>query len=375
MSSSEPTAPVERTVLVVDDSAFMRRVIAELVDGCPGFRTVGTARDGLEAVQLVHTLAPDVVTLDVAMPVLDGLQALGYIMSEAPRPVVMLSAGGGGVGEGEALTVRALELGAVDFVPKPSGAISLDLPAVRDRLHAALRAAACTNLGGVRVLARPARAAARGETRPTRPVDGPAARAAARVVVVAVSTGGPSALAQVLPALARDLDAAVLVAQHMPPGFTESLARRLDALCAMRVTEARHGETLRAGRVYLARGGAHLRVGRDESGLPVAVVDESAAVWGVRPAADLLFASAAEQFGAATLGVVLTGMGRDGAEGLRAVRAAGGRAVVQDRASSVVYGMPHAALELAGADRVVPLADVARAIGELAAALPVRSAA
>ena len=354
-------------MLVVDDSAFMRRVISEMVDACPGFRTVGTARDGAQALQLVHALDPDVVTLDVAMPVLDGLQALGYIMSEAPRPVVMLSAGADTI-DGASPTVRALELGAVDFVPKPSGAISLDFGAVRERLHGALRAAACTNLGGVRVLARPVLAAHSGAQRQE--------QAARRVVVVAVSTGGPSALAQVLPALPPDLDAAVLVAQHMPPGFTASLARRLDSLSAMRVTEVEGGETLVGGRVYLARGGAHLRVARGgrDGAPPVAALDEGAPVWGVRPSADLLFASAVEHFGAATLGVVLTGMGRDGAEGLAAVRLAGGRALVQDRASSVVYGMPHAALERAGADRVLPLRDVARAIVELVAELPERAA-
>jgi two-component system chemotaxis response regulator CheB len=356
----------ERSVLVVDDSAFMRRVISEMVDACPGFRTVATARDGAEALRLVHALDPDLVTLDVAMPVLDGIQALGYIMSEAPRPVVMLSAGVDATLDGESPTVRALELGAVDFVPKPSGAISLDFAAVRERLHGALRAAACTNLGGVRVLARPVMTA-------PAPAGG-RARAATRVVVIAVSTGGPSALAQVLPALPPDLDAAVLVAQHMPPGFTASLARRLDSLCAMRVTEAEHGEPLLGGRVYLARGGAHLRVARGDDGAPVVAVDDGPPVWGVRPCADLLFASAASLFGNSALGVVLTGMGRDGADGLRAVRDAGGRAVAQDRGSSVVYGMPHAALERAGADRVVALRDVARAIVELVAALPERTA-
>jgi two-component system, chemotaxis family, protein-glutamate methylesterase/glutaminase len=366
MSSSDtvPAPAAERTVLVVDDSAFMRRVISEMVDACPGFRTVGTARDGADALRLVHALDPDVVTLDVAMPVLDGLQALGYIMSEAPRPVVMLSAGADTI-DGGSPTVRALELGAVDFVPKPSGSISLDFGAVRERLHGALRAAACTNLDGVRVLARPV-AAAPGAARVRE-------RPASRVVVVAVSTGGPSALAQLLPPLPPDLDAAVLVAQHMPPGFTASLARRLDSLCAMRVSEAEAGEPIIGGRVYVARGGAHLRIARGPGGTPVVALDEGPPVWGVRPSADLLFASAAELFGASALGVVLTGMGRDGAEGLAAVRAAGGRAVVQDRASSVVYGMPHAALERAGADRVLPLGDVARAIVELVGALPERA--
>jgi two-component system chemotaxis response regulator CheB len=348
-------------VLVVDDSAFMRRLVAELVEECEGFRVVGTARDGEDALRQLHALAPDVVTLDLAMPGLGGLAVLGYIMSEAPRPVVVLSAErASGTGDDPAL--RALELGAVDFVPKPSGAISLDLGAARGRLHDALRAAADMNVGGVRVLARSAPRARTRETGRAVP--------ARRVVAIAASTGGPSALAQVLPAFPRALDAAVVVVQHMPRGFTRSLAARLATLSALGVSEARDGEPLHAGHVYVAPAGWHLRVARDAAGLARATLDEGASVWGVRPAADLLFASVAETFGPSAVGVVLTGMGRDGAAGLRAMRGAGARAVVQDEAPRVVPGMPRAAIAVAGCDRVLSVGDVASGVTTLLSDVP-----
>ena len=237
-------------MLVVDDSAFMRRVIGEIIDGSPDFQVVGTARNGHEAIRQIHALEPDIVTLDVEMPELDGLQTLGYIMSEAPRAVVMLSAAGtqGGVD----LTLRCLELGAVDFVRKPSGPISPDLASVADTLLDALRAATQVNLKGVQALARP-----RFVTQP------PAVRErseATVAVAIATSTGGPRALAEVIPALPGDLLAAVLVVQHMPAGFTRSLANRLDGMSELRVTEAEHGEPVVVNRVYLAPGGLHMRV-------------------------------------------------------------------------------------------------------------------
>ena len=347
-----------RTVLVVDDSAFMRRMVSDLIAADPRFRVVGVARDGRAALAAVHRLDPDIVTMDVEMPTLDGLAALGYIMSEAPRPVVMLSAAG--AGDGADLTLRALELGAVDFVRKPSGPISLDLERVRERLFAALEAASCVNLRGVPMLARP-------------PVPGSAVarppRPAHAAVVVAASTGGPRALAELIPQLAATLDAAVLVAQHMPRGFTRSLAERLDGMSALRVSEAVHGEPIERDHVYIAPGGSHLVVAL-EAGVPVARLDDGPPLWGVRPSADPLFRSAAAAFGRQTVGVVLTGMGRDGADGLQAVRAAGGLALVQDEASAIVFGMPRAALAQGGADQVVPLHDMARAVTAALAARP-----
>lgn len=352
----------ERTVLVVDDSAFMRRLISELVDSEPGFRVVGTAADGREALHRVYELEPDLITLDVEMPGLDGLQVLGYVMSETPRPVIMLSAM---TTDGAAdLTIRALELGAVDFVRKPSGPISLDLERVRGRLVAALHAAAEVNLAGVPVLARPSagahsRARAGGSSDFVSPRA--AATAATRVVVVAASAGGPRALAEVVPQLPSPLGAAVVIVQHMPRGFTASLARRLDGLSALQVAEARDGERILADRVYLAPGGSHVRVAM-EDGVARLRLEQTPPVWGVRPAADPLFQSAAAAFGARSVGVVLTGMGRDGSDGLRAVREAGGLGIVQDAATATVHGMPRAALATAGADRVAALGDVADSI-------------
>jgi two-component system chemotaxis response regulator CheB len=344
-------------VLVVDDSAFMRRVIADMVDSAaPEFRVVGTARDGADALRQIHTLEPDIVTLDIEMPVLDGIAALERIMATAPRPIVMLSAAGGG--DSADLTIKALELGAVDFVRKPSGPVSLDLNTVRERLLSALRAAAMVNPRSVALLS-----SSTGTMGAPPDGDGDGAD---WVVVIAASTGGPRALAEIIPGIPRDLGAAVLVVQHMPGGFTRSLAHRLDLTSALRVREATSDEVIVRDRVYVAPGGYHMRVTRG-SGRATIALDSGPPIWGVRPAADPLFRSAAEAFGRRSVGVVLTGMGRDGAQGLRAIRDAGGQAVVQDQMTSIVFGMPQAALSVAGADRVVPLPEVATAISDLVA--------
>jgi two-component system, chemotaxis family, protein-glutamate methylesterase/glutaminase len=345
-------------VLVVDDSAFMRRLTSQIIDDSGEFGVAGTARNGYDALKQIHALDPDIVTLDVDMPELDGLSALGYIMSETPRPVVMLSAGT--TNGGHAATLRALELGAVDFVLKPSGSISLDLRMISDRLLTALRGAADANMSGLRMLARPA-------------LDGLSSRAdvvshATCAVVIASSTGGPRALSAIVPQLPRGLQAAVLVVQHMPAGFTKSLAQRLDTVSPIRIDEAEHGEPVVHGRMYVAPGGYHMTV-RDEGEGPFIALDTSPPLWGVRPAADLLFRSAADLFGASTVAVVLTGMGRDGAEGTRVVREAGGRALIQDRETATIFGMPQAALQCAGADRVVPLTGIGNCIAELVEAL------
>ena len=363
------------TVLVVDDSAFMRQLISQIIDASGEFRVAGTARNGIDALRKVHALGPDLVTMDVDMPELDGLDALGYIMSETPRPVVMLSAAT--TRSGHDVTLRALELGAVDFVRKPSGAISLDLARIGDRLLAALRAAAQANVGGVRMLSvprlpqrgTPARATAvispiassapQAPPRPPLPGTG-----ATRIVAIAASTGGPRALAEVVPSLPRQLGAAVLVVQHMPAGFTRSLAQRLHALSKLPVAEAEAGEPVLSDRVYLAPGGMHMTVAGARGAATIAL-DQTPPVWGVRPSADPLFHSVATRFGAEVVAVVLTGMGRDGADGVRAIRQAGGRAVLQDRTTSTIFGMPNAALQLAGADRVTGLSDIGRSIVEL----------
>ena len=341
------------SVLVVDDSAFMRKLVSELIDGSGDFRVIGTARHGLDALQRVQTLQPDIVTLDIEMPELDGLGALERIMRESPRPVVMLTAASGA---GDEMALRALERGAVEFVRKPSGPISLDLVTIRDQLMAALRAAAEVNLAGVHgsVLS------ASREPAPERAAGG----TARFLIAIAASTGGPRALAELVPALPAQLDASVLIVQHMPPGFTMTLAARLNSLSALTVREAAHGETVEPGHAYLAPGGKHMRV-QSVGHTRVIVLDDTPPVWGVRPSADPLFRSVAECAGPSAIGVVLTGMGRDGAAGLRAIRDAGGSGIAQDRESSIIFGMPQAAAAAGGASTVLPLASIAAALAEM----------
>lgn len=344
------------TVLVVDDSAFMRQLISEMVESNGEYRVVGTAADGMEALEQIRSLAPDIVTMDIEMPRLDGLEALEQIMKEMPRPVVMLSAAGSE--RGNKMTLRALDRGAIEFVRKPSGPISIDLLTVREQLIAALNAARAVNMTGVRTPARPAARVA-----PDQPAKKSVA-AATRVVAIAASTGGPRALGEIIPHLPENLGAAVVIVQHMPREFTRTLSHRLDAMSPLPVSEAEDGESLREDHVYIAPGGYHMLVA-GEAGNATIILDNSPTVWGVRPAADPLFASVAESFGAAAIGVILTGMGRDGAEGLVKIRAAGGIGVVQDRDSSIIYGMPQAALALAGADRVAAVQDMPRVIRDL----------
>ena len=341
------------SVLVVDDSAFMRKLVTELIEGSDEFRVIGTARHGLDALHKVQTLHPDIVTLDIEMPELDGLGALERIMRESPRPVVMLTARSGA---GDELALRALERGAVEFVRKPSGPISLDLATIRDELLTALRAAAQVNLSSVH-------ASALHSSHDDASVSA-SSNAGRFVVAIAASTGGPRALAELVPALPAQLDASVLIVQHMPAGFTKTLAERLDGLSALAVTEAVHGESIEPGRVYIAPGGQHMRVQR-VGRARVIMLDDSPPVWGVRPSADPLFRSVAESAGAAAIGVVLTGMGRDGAAGLRAIRDAGGVGIAQDRQSSIIYGMPQAAYVAGGAGTVLPLAEIAPALATM----------
>lgn len=334
-------------MLIADDSGFFRTLAADAIRESGAFRVAGVARDGHQAIRLVHDLAPDLVVMDLAMPGLDGLEAIGYIMSEAPRPVVVLSAH---AGPGSSNAMRALELGAVEIVGKDGG----DAATLGARLLAALGAARQAHVGRAPVLARPAarlprlaRAAERG--------------GAEAIVAIAASTGGPRALAQVVPALPAELPAAVVVVQHLPARFTRSLAERLGHLSALRVVEAEEAMAVRAGWVYVAPGDRHLAVERAPGG-HVLRLHEAPPVWGVRPAADPLFASVAAAVGPRAVGVVLTGIGRDGAAGLRAIRDAGGQGIAQDGASATVDGMPAAARAAGGAGVVAPLGEIAAAI-------------
>jgi two-component system chemotaxis response regulator CheB len=336
-------------VLVVDDSAFMRRVISEAVAAEPDMEVAGVATNGLDALLKVERVQPDVVTLDVEMPEMDGLTALRHLMARYPRPVVMLSSM---TQAGTVTTIRALTIGAVDFVAKPSGSISLDFHRVREELIHKIRVAAGARIGQGQPAPSVARAARTpaGMALPHRAFD--------RLVVIGTSTGGPRALASVVADLPVDGSTAYLIVQHMPAGFTRSLAERLDGLTRLAVREASPGDRLSADCVLVAPGDHHLRVTPAGS----IELDQSPRVHGVRPSVDVTLASLVQTFGRRAVVAILTGMGQDGAEGVAAVRAAGGFIVAEDESTCVVWGMPRAVVERGAADKVVPLDHMAEAI-------------
>lgn len=344
-------------VLLVDDSAFMRRAAARMLEPMlPGVRVAGTAANGAEALEKVRALRPDLVIMDVEMPGVGGLEALRRIMAECPTPVLLLSSH---TRAGADVTLRALEAGAVDFVDKGGAATSMDIhslaPLLREKVAAILAARAPhASLRADPVERQPERAA--GETR----------AGEYDVVAIGTSTGGPRALAEVIPALPAGLGAGVVVAQHMPAGFTETLAERLDRRSRLRVSEAKDGDEVRPGRVLIAPGGRQMGVEQGGGGLRVRVWDDATRLH--RPSVDTLFASVARAAPGRAVGVVLTGMGNDGAEGLRLIRAGGGRGLVESAESAVIDGMPGAARAVA--ERSLPLCDIARAVAELCGELP-----
>ncbi len=352
------TAPLR--VLVVDDSTFMRGAVARLLGSDPRFEVCGEAKDGLEAVKLASELRPNVITMDFNMPGLNGAEATRRILAEHPVPIVMLSAH---THAGAAETVDALAAGAVDFVEKPDGEVSANLSDVRDELLEKLLTAA-----GAKVLSARAGAPASTPAPSEPPISRRGLRSAIhhmppglRVVVVASSTGGPAALVRVLPTLRIAEHAALVIVQHMPAGFTAALADQLTERVGYKVREAEAGDALEAGTALIAPGGSHLLIERSGR----VALSSTPPQHGVRPAADVTLKSAAQAYGARTVGVILTGMGRDGAMGLAAVKAAGGRTVAQDRGSCTVYGMPRAAVEMGVVDDVVKLDRIGSVVSKL----------
>lgn len=333
---------VKRKVLVVDDSAVMRRIITDLLSSDEELEVVGTAKNGAEAIEMVRELGPDLVTMDIEMPVMDGLTSLQHIMAECPLPVVMLSS----MDKRQAnITFKAMDLGAVDFISKTSGSLSLDLEHVRREVLEKVKAAADAKVS-------PRRSPAFG----IEPVAVPTL-SGDWLVVIGASTGGPKALPEVLSRLPGSLPAAVLVVQHMPEGFTHSFAERLSWSTSLEVKEAEDGEDIRKGMVYLAPGNRHMTVADNKI-----LLDDGPKVNYVRPAVDVLMMSVAPIYGPRAVGVILTGMGSDGAEGMRHIKMNGGKTVVQDEDTCTVYGMPKAVVELGAADKVVPLQDIAKSI-------------
>ncbi len=336
------TGPVR--LLIVDDSLVTRNLLERLVAADPGIAVVGKAENGAQGLEQARRLRPDVITLDIEMPVMNGLDALRVIMKECPTRVLMLSSL---TTAGAEATLEALALGAVDFIAKP-GPGPLELQRLRDTLGARVRAVAGVPRRPVAPPPPPS---------PLPPVRhrGPQRR---DVILIGTSTGGPAALQTLIPALPGDLPVGVLVVQHMPAGFTAQLAQRLDRLSAVTVREAVDGDRIEPGTVLIAPGHSHL-LARDTT--HVALAQEPADL-PHRPAVDILLRSAAPVFRQGALGVILTGMGSDGREGMAALKAHGGRVLAQDQASCVVYGMPKAVIDAGLADRVCPLDQLAAAL-------------
>ena len=345
------SSPRPIRVVLVDDSAYLRLVYRRALEREADLEVVGEARDGLEALEVVQRTDPDVLTLDVEMPRLDGLETLRRLMARRPRPVIMVSSL---TTEGAMVTVRALELGAVDFVPKPDPRVADALDEMLRQLVTKLRIAALARLRGQVPACRPTAVPPR--RRPPLPV----ARSARTLVVIGCSTGGPRALTEVVPRLDPALPAAYVLVQHMPAGFTRSLAERLDQLAPLPVKEAEEDDPLAPGQALVAPGDRHLIVGPRSVAL-----SQAPRLHGVRPAVDVTLQSAAAAHGARTVAVILTGMGSDGAEGAAAVRAAGGRVIAEDAATCVVDGMPRVIRERGLADLVLPLDRIADGIARL----------
>lgn len=336
-------------VLVVDDSALMRQMVSRILRTA-GFEVVGTARDGVDGLEACARLRPDVITLDVEMPRMDGLTMLRRLMEETPIPVVMLSS----LTRAQApATIEALALGAVDVVAKPGGGISLNIDEVTEELVRKVRIAATARVRRLQPRDGVPHAASRGRSRPVEPTSAP--KRERLLVVVGSSTGGPSALSELFSRLPESFPAPIVIVQHMPAGFTASLAARLDTLNALEVAEAREGVLPRAGQAWVAPGGYHLLFDADGRML----LSSDPPHLGVRPAVDLTMESAVEVWGSGVIGLVLTGMGMDGARGARRIKQRGGVVLTQDEESCVVYGMPRTVVEMGLADEVAPIGEMA----------------
>ncbi len=342
------------TVLIVDDSAFMRNALTTMLGSDPEIKVVGTARDGVEAVEKTALLRPDIVTMDVEMPRMDGIEALRLIMDKTPVPVIMVSSL---TTEGAHVTLDALDHGAVDFIPKNLSELSINIVKIKAMLIDKVKQIAKSGV---------ARRTRRSAATAARPVDKPRmssilATGARRVSIVAIgtSTGGPRAIQEIIPRLPKDFPVPIVIAQHMPPNFTKPFAERLNQLSQIAVKEAEEGETLKPGVALVAPGRGHMRTSRLRGIETVVNISENREEFIYRPSVDYLMQSVAECFPGRALGVILTGMGSDGVKGLTALKQTGGRIFAQNEETCVVYGMPRAVVDAGIADKVLGIEEMA----------------
>ncbi len=332
-------------VLVVDDSAFMRKVLPDLINSDPELKVCGTARDGKDAIKKAEELKPDVITMDIEMPVMDGIEATKQIMSRKPTPILAISAL---TYEGSQYTIDAIDAGAVDFILKPDGSISLKIEQVKDEILKKIKAAAHAKLEI--------------KKRPVKPISMQFKQQTYRkIVVIGSSTGGPQTLEQVVPFIPKNIPAPILIVQHMPPLFTASLAKRLDSQSEIRIVEAEEGQEIEDGKAYLAPGDFHMEVEqRKEGGITKHFIklNQNEKEQGVRPSVNVTLRCVADVFGKNAVAVILTGMGSDGTEGSRMIKENGGKVIAQDKDTSIIYGMPKAVYDAGYTDSVCALEDI-----------------
>lgn len=342
-------------VLVVDDSALMRKLISDILNDHPEINVIGTAMNGSMALAKLEKLKPDVITLDVEMPIMNGIETLKEIQRINPTPVIMISSL---TKAGAEITIQALELGAVDFLSKPDPDIKarLNLDSIKDELTAKVLMAANVIQQKIK------------EPLPLQPVNfsvpifkKSAIPSKTKTVVIGSSTGGPQALKQIIPFLQEDFPAKILIIQHMPPKFTDLLAQRLNKISKIKVREAKDGDNIKIGEALVAPGDYHMTINSSGN----IKLNQEPSLWGVRPAIDFTLASAANFFKEDLICVILTGMGRDGTQGSKVVKDFGGYCIAEDQSTSIIYGMPKCVIEAGYADKVVPLHNMANTINEL----------
>lgn len=345
-------------VLVVDDSAFMRKAMTKMLESDPAIRVIGTARDGEEGVRLVKVLKPDVVTLDVEMPRMGGLEALKEIMTHTPTPVIMVSSL---TEKGAQVTLDALDLGAVDFMAKRIASSAMDIVRIEQNLVAKVKSFAGVALAPLSATAKLPEGAFQTLSMPRAYIPGAARRSIQKTAVIAIgaSTGGPKSLQELLPQFPAGLPVAILVVQHMPKAFTGPFAERLDGCCPMKVKEAQNGDVVRPGEILIAPGGIHMEVRKDKPMEVTIRLTPNPQGLLYKPSVDVMMNSVAKVYPGRAVAVMMTGMGSDGMKGMTAIKEKHGRTIAQDEATCVVYGMPKAVVDANVVDKVVPLQCIA----------------
>jgi two-component system chemotaxis response regulator CheB len=343
------------TAVIVDDSAFMRKSISIMLESDPDIKVVGQAKDGLEGYEMVKSLKPDIVTLDIEMPRMDGITALKKIMSDCPTSVLMVSSL---TTEGADVTIKALEYGAVDFIPKELSYINVNIIKIKEDLISKIKEIVKQKAVKERLKRIQRLSGSASTTLVKTSFVSELPRIGYKAVALGISTGGPFSLQKVIPLLAKKINIPIFIVQHMPPKFTKSLADRLNGMADLEVKEAEGEEVVRNGVIYIAPGGFHMTVQKSSTGIVKIQISKEPSTTLHRPCVDVMVSSVVDVYGKCTLGVIMTGMGKDGLEGIRKLKDLGGYCIAQDEESCVVYGMPKAITDAGFADVSAPLEKI-----------------